>query len=153
MRPWSQLSEERGLINNQIMLGRAALRRSPRLCSSDRPPAFGAFCTLINTYLIVYCAPTAPWKAGPPGAMGLEVVGLAFPTLLGVVGAVVLLVSLLAALLINRSDSKRKAGVYDKSAKSTVALVEAVADSRERCTILFGTQTGTAERCSKQVRA
>ena len=70
--------------------------------------------------------------------------------LLGPVGVALLVASLATALLLNwrraapavASPAKAKAAADAEPA----AAPAAPADARDRCTLLFGTQTGTAER-------
>jgi NADPH-ferrihemoprotein reductase len=75
------------------------------------------------------------------------------PQTVGMIGAVLLIISLLAALVLNWADKRRKsAGAVNGPAASTPAKADIV-DTREHCTILFGTQTGTAERFAKSLKS
>jgi len=83
----------------------------------------------------------------------MEFLGVAAPTLLGFVGFLILAVSLIAAFFVNSADSRRKWKKSEISAKSKVIVADTQQDNRERCTILYGTQTGTAERFAKSLRS
>lgn len=74
-------------------------------------------------------------------------------TTVGVITAVVAGL-LLIAILLRRGGSESKTGGAQQAASSSRAqTVAATKDAREKAVLLFGTQTGTAERFAKSLRA
>jgi NADPH-ferrihemoprotein reductase len=82
--------------------------------------------------------------------MVAELLAANLPGTVGMIGAVLLTLSLLAALLLNWADSRRKSA---GTANGSLAAKAEIAENREHCSILFGTQTGTAERFAKSLKS